>query len=565
MTVGSEALSSERGAPRQSGPTWGALYLLTLVSGMLYAAYFVLRYGGLWTENDTTVFTRSAAQTITAGTIFTPQQYAHGFAYPAWLSAVSIITGASVSTMNVVIMPFIGILLLLIAAFVLYVEVLNSRRLGVVAVLLLLASPDVLFSALRGNHEKLNMAFMLVGVWALIKGFGAMQRANVGDYAKWVLVFYAVMFANAATNDYFSSTLVIASTLTLLVAWIFTSPKRGSGLDRSVARRMMFTVAVSWLLILWVMFFVFPPAGADFSLLKTGFDKITALFLSLQPSSNPYVAAQDQWASPLVSVALATFRYILFVGSFAVWLWHMIRLLRGTLRPSLQELLLLALYTGFGLVVLGSVASDLTNLSFGTNLELRTFTYFALLAAPMLVHGANEYLTLVRQRRPQPDGVNPARILVTVPGAVVNRIPAPILRAGATLVVLVFIGVGLPKATLDPSVSNEWTFYSPAESQAVRFYVGSNPGGDLRPLWVGPDTRVANALATEYPNDTFPYLVHGAAAGNRFADDWLDSESVSISSRLNDYAMPPFQQEDRVYDNGGAQIYSPRPQSPFQG
>lgn len=549
--------SKSEAEPRtaEAGTSWYAV--MVMMVGGAYAAFFVLRYGGLWTENDTTVFTRAAANTIAFANIIFGQQYAHGFAYPGWVASLSMLTGIGVPVMNTIVLPFVGAMVVVISAYVLYREILGTAVAGFAAVLLLLASPDLLFSALRGNHEKLNITFMLVALWVLIKGFKAMRGDNAVTFSIWVLLFYVITFTNAATNDYFASTLVLACTIALIAsAWLARSDTSGE-VNRRVILRLALSVAVSWLLILWVMFFVFSPAGHDFGLLRSTLGKLAALFLSLKASSNPYGTASQQWVSPLVASVLAIFRYVLFAGSFGFWAVETWRVTRRRLTVSLEEILLLSLYAAMGLIIAFNVLSDLTNLSFGTNLELRTFTYFTLLAAPMLVSGVRRY---GGQPAEQAMATHRSGARATLHALLTTSWGRGLLVGFTTLCVL----VGLPKATLDPTVSNLWLFYTPAEIQAVHFFEGHYDARSHTFLWTGVDSRISNAVATTDPLETPRALVHGPTDLPPTRLDWLISPTVVANAEVQGESMPSLAGEDRIYDAGGSQIFHFRPRSPFQ-
>lgn len=514
---------------------------LALTVSLLYAAYFVLRYGGLWTENDTSVFSLVGSQTVQTGNALFSQQYAHGFGYPAWMASLSLLTGLPVPVLNTVVLPYAGATLLVLTAFLAYRSLLGSVRASLVAVALLFAVPDLMFSVLRGNHEKLTIVLMLAALYALFKGFAAMERGSGAHFAFWVLLFYALVFTNATVNDYFASTFALASTLTLASAAMLS--RHAGGVSRRAMLRFALSVAVSWLLVWFVILFVFPPAAQDVRLLATVGDRIRSLFLTLQASSNPYSAPAQQWATPLISAVLAVFRWILFAGSFAVWIVALWPIAIRRKPASLGRLFLLSLYGAFGLIVAVSIPVDFTNLYAGTNLELRNFTPFALLVAPLLATFLDKRLPVARPIR-----VLPAR---------------PKHRIAWALVGVAFSGVvllGLLKGTLDPIVSNQWLFYSAAEHQSLTAFARMSAGGFI---WTGPDNRLpdvvtASSLANRGDSQVAAFAVQIQER------DWLRSPQIVASARSQRFPIPPYNKQNRIYDNGGAQIYRKQPRTPFQ-
>lgn len=293
---------------------------IVLAVALAYAAYFVLRYGGLWTENDTAEFTRYTAATIQAKTVLSAVQYTHGFGYTGWLAIVSLLSGVPVPVLNTVVLPFLGALMLILPAFLTYRTYLGSHRAGLLATALLFAVPDMFFSVLRGNHEKLNIAIVLAAIYVLFRGFENMGTGSAFKLTTWVVLFYILMTVNAMVNDYFASTFVMACTLTLAFGTFLSRFNSGMALHRPAMLRFTITVAVSWLLMWWVTLFVFPPAGQDFKLISSTQGKVATLFLTLQASSNPYSISVQQWSSTTVSLLVASFRWILVGGSAIIWL-----------------------------------------------------------------------------------------------------------------------------------------------------------------------------------------------------------------------------------------------------
>lgn len=530
---------SDLRTPRAS-PYPQALWLVLAVS-VLYAGYFVLRYGGLWTENDTSVFSREALRTVESGSILFPGQYVHGFGYPAWLSSLSLLTGVPAPILNTVVMPYVGMVMLVLSGFMAYRMLCGSDRVALLAVSLLFAVPDLLFSVLRGNHEKLNVFFMLAAIYLLLKGFQATERRRFGRTAIWVVLFDASIFANATANDYFASSFVAAMTLTVLGAYVLSVVRPVRHAFHIPVPRLALRTSASWLLVLSFGLFLFRPASQDLQLIATTADKVNSLFLSLKPASNPYAIASQQWAGGATSTLLGTFRLLLFFGSIGVWIFWLWRgLIRRTLL-SVGRSYLILLYGAFGLLIALSIPVDLVGLSSGTNLQLRNFTYFALLAAPVLGWGLRDLF----------------RLWLHAPGN--RRRSAHSVRPFAAGLVAIVVALGVVKTTVDPLVSNLWIFYSPTEHQALAEFLRPAQAGSL---WVGPDNRL------HYVADNWDMyqLIGQVAAGPRVQEttDWLRSPQLVANMAAQGYPLPPFGQQDRVYDNGGAQVFHVAPQTPFQ-
>ncbi len=510
-----------------------------LFIGFLYATYFVTRYGGLWTENDTAVFTTVTRSMIQAKSVLFSGQYMHGFGYPTWLGTLSLLTGIKVSVMNTIVMPFLGVILLVVSAFAAYRMFLKSTRMAIVAVALLFAVPDLMFTVLRGNHEKLNIALMLMALVALFHSLKIVYEGNWRAATIWVILFYMLVFVNATVNDYFASTFAAASTLTLFAGTFLVKRNIPAAEQyRTQFNRLTSYVAASWLLVWWVMLYVFPSAGHDFQLLHGALLKLTNLFFTLHTSSNPYTAPVSQWAGYFVRFLVASFRWVLFLASFTIWLQEIWRIVvKKQQRRRLEHLFLLALYGGFGFLVALAIPMDFTGLNAGTNLEVRNFPYFALMAAPVLIWGLNQtYRRFSDESR-----------------AKIN------LVTGAFLAL--FILIGLFKSTLDPAISNSWIFYTPAEKQALIAFDRHTVSATL---WTGPDNRLVYANSMVDASRTATSLV----VGYNFMPldtDVLISPEVIQNSLVQHKVVPSYQSKNRIYDNGSTQIYRRVPQTLFQG
>jgi hypothetical protein len=109
----------------------------------------------------------------------------------------------------------------------------------------------------------------------------------------------------------------------------------------------------------------------------------------------------------------------------------------------------------------------------------------------------------------------------------------------------------LTKATLDPTLSNKWLFYSNGEMEALRW---ADAHQQKAKTWLGPDDRLESAYELEvgYP-----------VAGN----DWVSGEAtpdvttvvisdaiVGLAARI-DSAIPPLAGRNLVFDDGDTQLY----------
>jgi len=520
--------------------------------GILYALYFIVSQGGLWTENDTAVFIASTKATLAARNVLFPGQYSHGFGYPGWLGSLALMTGTSVTTADTLVAPFIGVTFLMVGSFLTYRTLLRHEGTAALATVLLLALPDVMFTVLRGNHEKLNVFFALTDFFVLFKGFQAVRSRKNVEILTWVLIYYALVFCNTATNDYFGSTVVFISVLTVLFLVALFRIRRRYFHIQSVALRFGASIATSWLLIWLVMLFVFPQDGQDFLLLDSVGKQLSVLFTTLAPSSNPYAEASQQWITPAVGYLTGISRDLLIAGSLVWFLIQLTRLLRRRRMPAAGEVFLLGAFFAYAMLIAVSVPIDLLGLAAGANLEVRNFNYFALMGAPVAAWGVQAMRTPGRRSRSLAPARGRARWRPI-------RLSANFLL-GAVLVVLVTGGA--LKATLSPVISNQWIFYSPYEREALGFFYNHNQGVNM---WTGPDDRLVNLFEQSYPVDVKNDIPDGYDLDSRPQNrDILWSPIVSADVIANGYPVPDLSQMNRVYDNGGAQIYRIAPATPLQ-
>ncbi len=526
---------------RWEHPAFSRLFGVTLGLSLVYAAYFVLRFGGLWSENDTAAFSSVAMQMLRAGNALFPGQYTHGYAYPTWLGSLSLLTGLHVPVMNTVVMPFLGAFFLALMAFLTFRGWLRSAHWAILGVLLLFGSPDLLFSALRGNHEKLTIVLFLMVFYAMMQSFAAIGRGRLAEYGTWTFLMYLFEFTNATVNDYFASTLAASASLAVLVAaWIIRRRTSLNPKDRVAVRRLGAVVGTTWLLVLWVMFFVYTPAGYDFQLLKSTSIKLMSLFLTFHAGSNPYVLVHSQWAGPVVIDLVASYRWALFLASFTVWIVALWGLVVRRWSMAWSDLLLVTLYGAFGLTIAVAIPMDFAGLAAGANLEVRNFIYYVLFAVPMLLAG----MRVVRQRWK----------------AVNTYVQRPWIAWSSGAILASFIAIGLLKATLDPAISNQWLFYRPSEKQAVGYFWTHATDSSL---WTGPDNRIPYMWSTWNTGDPYGNSVagYGLQPSER---DWLISPVVVRSAIVQRMPIPNYRSQDQVYDNGTSQIYHVAPQTMFQ-
>ena len=528
-----------------------ARYLVTaLALGLSFGSYFVLRYFGLWTEQDTEVFVRIIADMQNAGSLRAPGSYTHGYAYPVWATTLANFTGLSVTDLLQLYTPLIGNLFLALCGYACFRRLLASERLGLLATSVLFLIPELVFTVSRGNHEKLTVSITLLAVLALNKSFLEWRRdGRWSVFAGWTIVYYLCAFTLATLNIFFGSSLIVALTVMLGFTTVIVALRRRAGRHlRPFVRRLAHVVAVNWLLVLLVMWYIYPQSsGTNTLLFETASQRLSALLFPENEGeaeadftvSDPYAVTGSDWVSPEVYLLLSSFRWVLFAVSLPTWLLLFIVAVRRIAELSPERLFTLGLYGAFAFVLALAIPIDFLNLSAGSNLQVRMYTYFALFAAPLLALGMGWLARLPRART--------------------------VLPSLFGILFIVFAGLSLLKATLDPVVSNRWLFYHPAEVQAAHFWGVRHSQSSL---WLDVEGRLRYAYTTTYP----AAYARGFLAGNTFAfGSYHGGDAFAIRSPLLEqsavawgHRAPGLWLEDRPYDNGQAQIYHRIPNTPFQ-
>lgn len=502
--------------------------------GLAFGGYFILRYSGQWAEIDSVAFSGIISNLQHYGSFsqdVNPKNYPHGYAYPVWMASLSYLTGLPVGELMRWYTPMVGNLFLALFGFCAYRRWLGSDRLGLLAASVLFLVPELVFTVSRGNHEKITVSLTLLASLALLKSFLEIQARNWKLFASWLTVYYFISFTLSSLNVLFGSSFIVASTLTVVVAWVFLRFRPSQwGIIRKPLERLTLRIATSWLLVLIVMWYIYPSAGDNFNLLKTAVEKLGSLFLSFTPESNPYVQDVDPWASVLGYRLISSFRWILFGVSFLTWMLLLAPTVFRNSKAPLTRVFLLALYGAFGFQMAVAIPVDLLGLEAGSNLQVRMYTYFVLFAAPVFVLG-------------------------------LTRLVGPRTRVLVALVMTAFGFLSVVKATLDPHISNLWLQYTRTELQAIRTWARYE---ESSLLYAGRTTRLNDAWYMNHglglPNDN--NLVTGDY--NPRAYHALYSSTQEANNTAWRFRQPLLLLDNRVYDNGDAQIYHRLPRTPFQ-
>jgi hypothetical protein len=521
-------------ADGEAGAGWvvAALVAFALILG----AYFSFRFGGQWSEADTATIADTIRAMVRDQTLLSSSGviYSNGYAFGAVSTFVLAFTGLELTTLMQSVYPLVSASLALLA-WPLFRELTGSSRGATLATLLMFAQPEFVFVILRGSHERVLRAVLLISLFLLVRSFRFAEQPQA--YAAYVSLFYLSVYGLIATNSFFGSSYIWALAVALVGSWFggFLGPSLAR-VSQATRQRLVYVPIFCLVLVFVFNTYIYPPAGAVSSQVPDILDRLSRLLLTTSPASgqsavtayDPYAAVVDQWIDVKVYFLLSTGTYLLMLGSAVVWLRTGLRWLSGgPHRPTLGQWLLWLFYAAFAMQGALSIVADRAGV-LGGNLQHRTFPSFVMVAAPMTA------LYLVEWQ----------------PGKRARMLAAFGLGVLALLAIV--------KATNEPAVSNKWTFYLPAEVAAMDF-AGQHVEQSL--YWSEFDERLRTVRA----------LLSSAVEARPYGGpidpstrDFLITDVARLRSARLGRPLPPVLGELRVYDNGASQIYHIRARSPYQ-
>ncbi len=510
---------------------------LLLVIGLLVGFAQLLRYGPTPGEIDSAAFLRSISIVQQTGELAPSAggAYTNGYGYPAlglFLADLSAITLGQLQLVG-------GALLLawiVLPAWLACREFTRSELAASLATLILLAQPDFIFPLLRGTHEKFTRGLMFLCLYLLLR---SLRSRAPRQLSLQVVAFYLCAYAMIAFNNLLGSSFITAVGLALLLVWaygrFFTS---SAAIDRRLVARLGYVVAAMLVVAFIFTFYAYPPAQHQILLWESVIDRLVQLFLQVEEaSSNPYTVVSLGWISHPVYFAVSSANWLLLGGSVVVWWAEALRWLKRRQAPP-HVLLLWAFYAAFIVQGVFSMAVDISG-AIANNLQHRTFPSFVMLAAPLTAYW-------VSQRWQTPRGAP----------AFASRGLRWALGTGMT----VLMALSLLKATIEPALSNYWTFYTPSEYQAAAWSERALAGGSL---WVGFNERVAVGYALRTDGRTMEVYLDTYTVDPYTRDFLLSQATLLYASRVNQ-PIPAPADSLVTYDNGDAQVHHKRPVTPFQ-
>ena len=524
-------------------PSASAMVLVLLaVYALLVAADFVLRYNGVWVEQDTTELTLATRDMYESGALVPEREvYAHGFTYQAVAVFLVNVCGIPVETLQSVVYPF-ALGLIGICALAVFRLLTGDATAGALAALLLCMQPELLFVTMRGSHEKFTWVLVMISILLLVKSFSYVGRWSA--FLACILLSYLAISALISANVFFASSFTFALAISLIGGWILVARrwKEQQEFGRNLGRLVYVVVSCSILIYVFI-FHLYRPAVLMLDMLGYGWDKLAVLLFNFDlrdkvATSAPYAYVAYAWLSPQVYLGLSMFNWMIVLVSLGGWLHQAYTMFVRKERLPLARVLLWLLYAAFAGQLALSMLADQYSLV-GTNLQVRLFPAVMLFGIPLAVVELKRLLDLAQPR---------ARL-------------RRVLTVSLLVLAVWFSGASILKATADPVVSNKWLFYTRGEEGALVWTEGNIR---LSSIWVGYDERLRQ-LASLHADWQHPsgngYDILSLDPGTRYV---LFSDTVRDQAVRMKESLPDVRGAHRVYDGGRVQIYQYRPKTPYQ-
>lgn len=519
--------------PGASADLW--LWLGPLIYMLLVGVYFVARTEGRWAEVDSAVFTEVIRVFVRDGRLLptSGELYPNGYGYQAVSAFVVTVTGLPVASLQQLVYPLLASCVALVA-LALFHDLTGSRRGAVIATMLLFTQPEFLFVILRSSHEKFTRALLLLCMLWLVRSIKLHDRPWL--FATHVGLFYLTAYTMITNNNLLAHSFIAAIVVVLVLGWALGRCRQHVRAQIGhLPRRLAYATLVSLGLVYLFTFYAYAPAQHDLLVLHDMWERVAALFLDMETrSTNAYAYVALGWISLQVYFLVSIANWIVLGSSFVIWVGQAWRWLwRRDVRPGLTSWILWLFYAGFAAQGALSVVVDASG-SIGGNIQHRLFPSFSIFACGVL--GA--WLAQWRPRR-----------------------LAPLVRAGLSLGIGCVAVLSVLKATNEPLLSNKWTFYKSGELEALRWSDTHLASADI---WTEIDERLQMAFLLRIGQSANNNFFYGGVEAQPATRYMLSTAVTQTRNRRLHHALPVPPDSLRVYDNGEAQLYHVRPQTPYQ-
>ena len=517
---------------RSTGLGLGIILLYSLLS----RAYLLIRYNGNWIDGDTAVMAAISKATALTGRFDTPgfPAYSGGFGYQAFVVFLTETTGVSIVDIQLYILPFMGVLVVLIS-FVVFSKLFQRDKPTLVATSLLAVHPYTLFVTSQGSHMALTLTTVFVILWIWL----SLLRKDTGRRSLMIIILLIAIFSLVALNVFFALSILISFVGTFFVATIF-----GSVTERRSYWRLGSTTLFGVVLLFFTVIFAYEPA-IDFLRATPNISGVlSAVFFSFGESTIAvYSTGGVVWLNPFVYLFLFLFELIVIPISVASWIWYGVR--QGIFGTSADQKLwtfLWLLNGAFGLLVVTALIFDLFGgIGFGDNIALRLVPMYLVTGVPWT-----------------------ARFVFSVASSIRSDTFRKALSGALALILLLFAAAAPLRAFVDPVVAPvSWVGFDIEERRVADWLHQYVPVGTVvfaqpiyenniasRIVWLytmitGPGKYGAIHFPTEYPG----------SSGTTIGDMYYTSSREVARSPFIHASLPDVSTWSRVYDNNEAQLY----------
>lgn len=518
--------------------------LLLIACALTFGLYQIARFAGWWGEADSSAAARAIAAMHDTGSLVPgPNRtvYPNGFNYQAVSTFILSTTGLSLAQYKLFLVPLM-LAWVVLPAWMLYREVLQSDRAAALATAFLLVQPEFIFVVLRGTHEKFTRGLMLICLYLFVRSLRITHSPL--RMAAFVISFYLCIYAIIANNNLLGSSFIGGLGMSVVLVWLLIWRVRELfAVTRSSVFRLLSILAASIILMYMSLFFFYPPARHGLEVVHSVWDRVALLLLNVAPNeqtegyvyTNPYELVNNGWISVPVYFVLSAANWLLLGISSIIWAVQGVHwVVLG--RPPLERerLLLWAFFGGFAFQGALSILVDVSG-ALSSNLQHRIFPSFAMLAVPFLTSALFSLRAVSRHHGR------------AIRGAV-----------GATIGLLAVLA--LWKATNEPLLSNKWPFAHPSEFYGLSWAERKLTG---RSVWLGHDEQFAASVLTR-TGQGISRVRADMASVNFNTRDFMISEVTRARSQRTGRSLPIEADSLITYDNGGTQIYHSRPRTAYQ-
>ncbi len=506
---------------------------------LLYATavvlFLVTRYSAGLSDTDTFAFYQFINNMSESGKLISGSlNYGQGYGFPSFSTFLVTLTGLDASLFLKVVYSVLG-LALVAMAFTFFSIVTGSVKLASLSAFFVLLQPEILFVLLRGNHEKVTLALVILAMLVLVKA--PLASNSLAVYGKFMVIFYLFSYSLITTNVGFASSWIFAVATSCavgyLISWLLSHSEAQAEMKR------LFYISVSCLIFVFMfVFYLYLPSLYFVQALSNVLKQATVLLLGAEISTNPYDVINFAWGNPFKYLGLTIFNWTVLLMSFAMWAKLGVGMITNRFEVPRTPLLMLWLFYGaFGFQLFLAAASDQTG-AIGGNFQIRMFPIFMLFAIPLAVLALDSLVLNVRRE-------GSLRVITGV------FLP---------LCFLWFAVGGLWKATNEPNLSNNWVFHVALEKEGIQWAADHLMHSKM---WVDFDQRlkVIDDPVTNSFKETNYFDGPVIGKDTRYV---MISRIIEERSRRIGMPLPNVRQENRVYDNGFTEIYQFRPRTIYQ-